>query len=69
MPEMRFLIHPDGTVTVDAVGFTGDGCLKATRPYEESLGGHVAQRQAKPEAGQAVHQAARTPLEQREGGQ
>lgn len=48
MPEVQVTIRPDGTVEVDAVGFTGTKCLEATKFYEKALGA-VVERKKKPE--------------------
>jgi len=34
-------IAPDGSVEIDAVGFKGADCEKATKAYEDALGGKV----------------------------
>ena len=45
--EMLVTVRPDGSVQIEAVGFTGRECLKATKALEESLGA-VAGRKYKP---------------------
>ena len=37
MPRIRILIGKDGKVTIDAEGFVGSKCLKATQKLEELL--------------------------------
>ena len=36
--EIVFKIRNDGTVVVDAIGFTGEACVEATRKVIEALG-------------------------------
>lgn len=48
MAELVFTIKPDGSVEIDAVGFSGTSCLEVSRPYEKSLGA-VVSRKKKPE--------------------
>lgn len=53
---IEIIINPQGSITVDAVGFKGADCEKATRFIEEALG-VVAVKQRKPEFHQrTVHQ-------------
>ena len=42
------IVHPDGSLKIDAVGFQGADCEKATRFLEEALG-QATSRQRKPE--------------------
>lgn len=37
--QIEITIHPDGTSTVDAVGFQGVGCSAATEAFELALAG------------------------------
>ncbi len=55
MGELVFIIKPDGSVQIDAKGYSGTGCLEASRPYEKDLG-VVAERIKKPDilAGEGV---------------
>lgn len=46
--EIHVLIEPDGSVKIDAVGFTGADCEQATAFLEKALG-HVQQKRRKPE--------------------
>lgn len=46
--EIVIVVKPDGSVEVDAVGFSGSECLEATMPYEKVLG-TVSSRKKKPE--------------------
>lgn len=48
MPEIEIIIHEDGSVTVEGVGFVGPDCEAATRFLEEALG-EVKERRRKPE--------------------
>ena len=40
--EVVIYIKPDGTVSVEAVGFEGSGCEKATQAIRDALGETVA---------------------------
>ena len=51
-------IASDGTVTLEANGFTGPACMASTRFLEDALG-QVRQRRHKPEYQQRQNQAAR----------
>lgn len=53
MPKqiIEFVIDEDGSVEMDASGFTGPACLRATEPFEKALG-TVASREAKKEMSQ-----------------
>jgi hypothetical protein len=46
--ELHITVKPDGEVEIDAVGYSGTGCLEASRPYEKALGA-VVNRKKKPE--------------------
>lgn len=48
MSELHITIAPDGSVSIDAVGYTGSKCLEASRPYEKDLGVPLKRRK-KPE--------------------
>lgn len=48
MKTIRIEISPDGEVVIEAVGFKGADCLKATKAYEEALG-PVKRRMKRPE--------------------
>jgi hypothetical protein len=37
-PRIDVWIQPDGAITIDAVGYTGNSCEEATRFLEEQLG-------------------------------
>jgi hypothetical protein len=37
-PRIDVWIQPDGAITIDAVGYTGNACEEATRFLEEELG-------------------------------
>lgn len=38
MPEIEFIIHPDGTVEVDGKDFSGPDCEEKIRKYLKALG-------------------------------
>ena len=42
-------ISPAGSVKIDAQGFQGSGCAKATEQLEIVLGGGTAKKKTKPE--------------------
>ena len=42
-----------GGFVIEASGFTGGACMKATAPFEKALGANDPDRQLKPEAHQA----------------
>ncbi|MDX9979799.1 MAG: DUF2997 domain-containing protein [Lentisphaeria bacterium] len=48
MKTIRIDIGPDGTVAIDAAGFSGPDCEQATKFLEEALG-EVRERKLKPE--------------------
>jgi len=48
MPELHITVKPDGTVEIDAVGYTGTKCLEASQGYEKVLGTVISQKK-KPE--------------------
>ena len=56
------IVNMDGTLFIDAVGFKGAACDKATRFLEEALG-QIASKQHKP----AYNERNRTQTEQRVG--
>ena len=45
---IEIILSPKGDISIDAVGFKGPDCEKATRALEEALG-VVQQRSKKPE--------------------
>ena len=49
MKQITIDVLPDGTVSIEAAGFRGNACEKATKAIEEALGGKVQQRKKKPE--------------------
>lgn len=61
--SIEILIAPDGTLTIDAVGFKGADCDQATKFLEQELG-LTAGKQRKPE----YHQS-RTAKRQQQIGQ
>jgi hypothetical protein len=60
--SIEILIAPDGSLTIDAVGFKGAGCDQATKFLEQALG-LTAGKQRKPE----FHQTTRRQHQQRLG--
>ena len=36
--SIEVIVHPDGSLAIDAVGFTGTDCAQATAFLEEALG-------------------------------
>ena len=60
--SLEVLIAPDGTLTIDALGFKGADCDQATKFLEQALG-LTAGKQRKPE----WHQTTRRPNQQRLG--
>lgn len=61
--SIEILIAPDGTLTIDAVGFKGTDCDQATKFLEQALG-LTAEKQRKPE-----YQQSRTAKRQQQVGQ
>jgi hypothetical protein len=62
-PTIEVIVSPSGDITIDAIGFKGADCEKATRFLEEALG--VARpRNHKPE----FHQRSQAKTQQRIGG-
>ncbi len=50
MKEIIITTDKDGNTTIEALGFSGNQCLKATKPYEDALGGGAkVERKLKPE--------------------
>jgi len=47
-PTIEIIVSPKGDISIDALGFKGPDCQKATRALEEALG-VVQQRVKKPE--------------------
>jgi hypothetical protein len=60
---IEIIIGPSGELQIDAVGFKGPDCEKATKFLEEALG-VVGQKSKKPE----YHQSASKTHQQRLGG-
>ena len=46
--KLDLIIHPSGALQIDAIGFSGPDCEKATAFLEQALGA-VADKQRKPE--------------------
>ena len=38
MPEIDIIIHEDGTVEIDGIGFNGKGCHEALGEYIKAVG-------------------------------
>ena len=53
MPEVEIVITPDGTVTIEAKGVVGAGCLDLTKALEQALG-EVESRECKTEFYESV---------------
>jgi hypothetical protein len=60
--SIEILIAPDGTLTIDAIGFKGADCDQATKFLEQALG-LTAEKQRKPE----FHQSRTAKRQQRLG--
>ena len=60
--SIEVIVMPDGQLIVDAVGFKGAACDKATRFLEEALG-QIASKQRKP----AYNERNQTKRQQRVG--
>ena len=60
--SIEVIITPTGEITIDAIGFKGADCEKATRFLEEALG-VAGNRVKKPE----YHQTRKTGVQQRIG--
>ena len=61
-PTIEIIVAPNGEIKIDAIGFKGADCEKATRFLEEALG-VVDHRAKKPE----YHQTRHTTNQQRIG--
>ncbi len=48
MKQIELIVRPDGSLMIDAVGFHGADCEKATRFLEQALG-KATSKQKKPE--------------------
>ncbi|MEB3284196.1 MAG: DUF2997 domain-containing protein [Candidatus Sericytochromatia bacterium] len=57
MEELKVIISPNGEVSFEVQGVTGDACLALTQRLEAGLG-EVIERQLKPEYYQSAHDAA-----------
>lgn len=60
--SIEVIVMPDGSLIVDAIGFKGPECDKATRFLEEALG-RIASKQRKP----AYNERNQTKRQQRVG--
>jgi len=61
-PTIEIIVSPTGDISIDALGFTGADCEKATHYLEEALG-VIKARARKPE----YHQRQRSKQQQRIG--
>jgi len=61
-PSIDVIVNADGSLIIDAIGFKGPACEKATRFLEEALG-QIATKQRKP----AYNERNRTRARQRVG--
>jgi hypothetical protein len=59
---IEIIVSPQGDISIDAVGFKGADCERATRFLEEALG-VVSNRAKKPQ----YHQSRETRLQQKAG--
>ncbi|KQN96862.1 DUF2997 domain-containing protein [Paenibacillus sp. Leaf72] len=48
MKEIEFTFKNDGSVSIEAIGFKGQGCEEATKAFEQALG-QLEKRSHKPE--------------------
>ena len=62
-PAIEVTIAADGSISIDAIGFKGADCERATKYLEEALGS-VARKDRKPE----FHQRRTTSQNQKLGG-
>lgn len=60
--SIEVIVMPDGSLIIDAIGFKGPACEKATRFLEDALG-QIATKQRKP----AYNERNRTQTKQRVG--
>jgi hypothetical protein len=60
--SIEVVVDTDGSIAIDAVGFKGDACDKATRFLEEALG-QIAGKRRKP----SYHERNQTRRQQRIG--
>ena len=51
--QIEIIVHPDGSLQIDAHGFKGKSCLEATAFLEHALG-EVKDYKTKPEYNQGV---------------
>lgn len=50
--RVRVTVHPDGSTQIEAIGFKGRECLRATAELERALGVDPSTRRLKPEHAQ-----------------
>jgi len=59
MKKITIVFAPDGSTKIDAAGFSGKACLKATEAIEQAIGATLI-RKPKPEMGTATATAEQT---------
>lgn len=57
--QIKLLIHPDGSCSLDAVNFADPTCTQATQELLRALGGQVTGERHKPEAQRLPPQSVR----------
>lgn len=65
MPTIDVYLIPGEPPRIEAKGFKGAACLRATEPYEKALGGEVLKRTETAEMRQTTRQ--RDQIHQRDG--
>ena len=55
--HLKIIIRPDGSCTIDAIGFTDASCTQATQQILRALAGSVTKEHLKPEAQRLPPQA------------
>ena len=58
MPDIEFVLNPDGTVDIDGIGFEGNACEKIIAGYIKKIG-KLQKAEAKPEAVQTKQKVGR----------
>jgi len=49
MKRIEMVFEEDGTVTIDAIGYTGSGCALDVKVFEDAVGGARVEETRKPE--------------------
>ena len=60
-PTIEIIVSPNGDISIDALGFAGADCEKATRYLEEALG-VIGTRERKPEYHQRYRAKQQQPI-------